>query len=316
MRPRQPKKNAVRYLKNYLLRHAQAALSSIGQISRSPLAAFMTCVVIGIALALPMALFILLKNVENLGENFQQTTQMTVYLKPNITEDQAQALVTTLKQNRELTGVTAISPAQGLNELQQQAGIDNVLANLQNNPIPWAIVIVPAKRYASPEALNDLTQNIKRNPEVDTVQLDMLWVERLFNLVSLAKRAAFALGLFLGIGVLLIVNNCIRSATQANKKEIDVIKLIGGTNAFIRRPFLYAGAVYGLLGSIIAWQLVDLLLLWLKTPVSHLAVLYNSSFHLLGIGLLDTFILIISSIVLSWLGSWLAVTRFLRYSRI
>lgn len=316
MRPRQPKKNPSHYLRNYCVRHVQAALSSIGQISRAPVAALITCAVIGIALALPMALFILLKNIEVVSQNFQQPTEMSVYLKQDVTTSQVAALVASLKKNPEITRVTTISPAQGLSELQHQAGIENVLADLQNNPIPWAIVIVPAKAFASPAALTELSHTIKQNPEVDTIQLDMLWVERLFTLVNLAKRAAYAMAVFLGIGVLLIVNNCIRSATQTNKKEIAVIKLIGGTNAFIRRPFLYAGTVYGLLGGIIAWQLVDLLLLWLNGPISHLAALYHSSFQLLRIGVNDTLLLLISSISLGLIGSWLAVDSFLRRSRV
>jgi cell division transport system permease protein len=315
MRPRQPNKNPSHYLKNYFLRHVQAALSSIGQFSRSPLSALMTCVIIGIALALPTALFLLLKNVTVLNQNFVQTTQMTVYLKQNVNEAQAITLARTLKKNPAFSKITLISPQQGLSELQQQAGINNILADLQNNPIPWAIVVVPNQSVNSPTALTDLNHAIKQNPEVDTVQLDMLWVERLFTLLTIANRATYALAIFLGIAVLLIVNNCIRSATSANKKEINVIKLIGGSDSFIRRPFLYAGGIYGLLGGIMAWLLVDCLLLWLNSPVNQLASLYHSSFHLLGISILDTFLLLISSIALSLLGSWLAVTRFLRRSR-
>lgn len=313
---RQQQHKSWHALTSYTTRHLQAALNSIGQLSRAPFTSLVTCLVIGIALALPMALFVLLKNMETLSHNFQQSTQMTLYLKQDVKESQADSLVSNLKKNPEILSVTAISPQKGLQELQQQAGIDNVLSDLQNNPIPWAIVIVPAKSFQSSDKLADLSQALKQNPEVDSVQMDALWVERLFTLMTLAHRGIYALTLFLGIGVMLIVNNCIRSAIQNNKKEIDVIKLIGGTHSFIRRPFLYAGMIYGLLGGIIAWQLVDLMLVWLGQPVSHLANLYHSQFSLAGISFADTLLLLVSSIALGLLGSWLTVTRFLRTSRV
>jgi cell division transport system permease protein len=206
----------------------------------------------------------------------------------------------------------AISPEQGLKELQEQAGIANPLSDLSGNPLPWAIVVLPATTLKTPAELTALGNNLKMNPEVDTVQLDVLWAQRLFALVTLAHRFVYALSIFLGLGVLLIVNNCIRSATQHNKKEIDVIKLIGGTNAFIRRPFLYTGMIYGLLGGIIAWQSVDLLLIWMKTPSSQLAQLYHSQFQLAEINLRETLSLLGLSIVLGFTGALVAVTRHLR----
>jgi cell division transport system permease protein len=296
------------------MRHSRAALYGLAQLSRTPFSALVTCIVIGITLALPMALFILLKNVEVLSQHVRQNTQLTLYLKSDINETQVSQLVRSLNKNPAIDKVRAISPTQGLKELQQQAGLDNVLADLQNNPIPWAIVISPKASYHSPEALTHLSQTLKQHPEVDSVQLDILWVERLFALMKLAHRAVYALTLFLGIGVLLIINNCIRSATQHNKKEIDVIKLIGGTAMFIRRPFLYAGMIYGLLGGIIAWELVDLLLLWINSPTEQLAALYHSQFQLLGMDILNTFVLLLSSIGLGLIGAWSAISYHLRSS--
>jgi cell division transport system permease protein len=190
-----------------------------------------------------------------------------------------------------------------------------VLEDLPNNPLPWAITILPTPPNHSPEALTHLRQELSQLPDVDTVQFDTDWVQRLFALITLAHRAIYALSLFLGLGVLLIVNNCIRAATEHNQKEINVIKLIGGTDAFIRRPFLYTGIIYGLLGAILAWQLVDLLLLWIKEPTHHVATLYHSQFQLLGISLSDTFMLLISSIMLGLVGAWFAVSRHLRATK-
>jgi cell division transport system permease protein len=310
------KNNLWQLLNNYFQRHIQAAMNSLGQLSRTPLSTVMTCLVIGIALALPLALVVLLKNVEILSHNFQQSNQLTLYLKPAVNETQANELLHILKKQSNISQATLISPDQGLKELRKEAGITDVLTDLSNNPIPWSIVILPAADLHTPDTLNKLASTLKQNPEVDAVQMDILWAQRLFAVIALAHRFVYALTVFLGIGVLLIVNNCIRSATQHNKKEIDVVKLIGATNSFIRRPFLYAGMIYGLLGGIIAWQLVDFLMMWIKAPSGHLAGLYQSQFQLSGIDVNETFLLLINSILLGLVGAWLAVTRHLRSNRV
>jgi cell division transport system permease protein len=301
-------------MRNYLLRHLQAGLNSLGQFTRAPITSLVTCLVIGITLALPTALFVILKNAENIRGSFQQTTQFTLYLKKDVSESQANALTHKLQNRSEIEKAYTISPEEGLVELQQQAGFQGILEELKDNPLPWTIIIIPHTAYDTADALNKLTDSLKQLPEVDNLQMDMLWVKRLGTLIFLAKRMVLAFTILLGAAVLLIVNTTIRSATQNNQKEIAVIKLIGGTNAFIRRPFLYAGALYGLLGSIIAWQLIDILLLLLRSPVGHLAKLYNNSFSLIGLGLNETLLLLVGSVVLGLLGSWLAVTRHLALS--
>jgi cell division transport system permease protein len=298
----------MRVITNYVARHFQAALYSLGQISRAPLASFMTCLIIGIALALPTALFVGLKNFKNISESLQQTIQITLYLKSSIKENQVTKLMAKLKNNPQIASIKAISPNQGLQELQEQAGFQNTLVELPNNPLPWALVILPQ----SASQLENLADTLQHLPSVDSVQFDKLWIKRLSSLMSLLQRGTYALAIFLGIAVFLVINNTIRSATQQNHKEISIIKLIGGTHAFIRRPFLYAGMIYGLLGGIIAWQLVDILSLLLKKPLYNLTDLYNHSYQLLGIDLYNTLILLGFSMIIGLLGSWLAVTRHLK----
>ncbi|MHB1949330.1 MAG: permease-like cell division protein FtsX [Gammaproteobacteria bacterium] len=298
----------MKFLSNYFIRHCQAAVNSLGQLSRAPLASIMTCFVIGITLALPTALFVALKNFGNIGGNLQQTMQVTAYLKSQSKEKEVIELGQTLEANPKVASVKIISPEQGLKELQQQIGFTGSLEELPDNPLPWAIVIVPKLA----KHLETLSQTLQDLPLVDSVQSDKAWVKRLASLMSLAERAVYALTIFLGIAVFLIINNAIRGATQQNQKEIEIIKLIGGTYSFIRRPFLYAGMLYGLLGGIIAWQLVDILILFLKNPILELADLYNSQFQLIGIGLRNTLILLTCSMLLGFMGSWLAVTRQLK----
>jgi cell division transport system permease protein len=297
---------------SYGTRQLQAAVNSLGQLSRAPFATLLTCLVIGITLALPMALVVLLKNVDVLSEKLQQSTQMTLYLKPDVSEAQALQITQTLTDNPLIKDVRAISPAEGLAELQHQAGISDLLAELQNNPLPWSLAIQPTAKAQSKAALVELGSSLKQLPNVEAMQLDSLWIEKLFTLLSLAHRLIYAFAFFLSLAVLLIINNCIRAATQFHQTEIDIIQLIGATRSFIRRPFLYAGMVYGLLGGIIAWQLVDLLLLWLQTPFKNLMALYGNSFELLGLNLTETLSLLAISLLLGLVGSWFAVTRFLQ----
>ncbi len=296
---------------NYFTRHMQSGVYSLGKLSRTPWSSLMTCLIIGIALALPSVLFVALKNTELMNSSFKKTLEMTVYLKPDTTPLQMNALLTQLKRQAGIHQVRAISPDEGLKELQQQAGFDSTSEKWLDNPLPWAFVIQPDNDMNTPAQFEKLRLQLQQLPEVDTVQLDILWVKRLASFMSLAHRILYALAIFLSMAVLLIVNNVIRSATDEHHKEIEVIKLIGGTHSFIRRPFLYVGMMYGLFGGIIAWLLVVMLVFALKGPSQHLAELYGSQLTLMGMGFSNLLILLIGSVSLGFIGSWLAVTRYL-----
>lgn len=298
-------------LMHYFLRHLQAMLNSLGQLSRAPFTTLMICLIVGVTLALPTALFVLVKNLEGLMNNLQQTTQITLYLKINTSEKEAQALVKELNAHAAVRSIKLISPEQGLQEFQQRAGIREVsatLAELKENPLPWTLVISPDNQ----EDLKAFSQELEKLPQVDSVQLDLLWVQRLNSLLKLAKLTATVLSIFLGWAVFIIIHHSIRSATQQNEKEIKIIQLMGGTNAFIRRPFVYAGMLYGLLGGIMAWLLVDMFVLSLEKPTHHLAVLYESSFQLAGVCSYNTLILLGISMWLGMMGAWVAVAYCLR----
>lgn len=296
---------------NYFTRHMQSGVYSLGKLSRAPWASLMTCLIIGIALALPSVLFVALKNTELMNGSLKKTVEMTVYLKQEITAAEVNALLIKLKNQAAIKHVRAISPSDGLKELQQQAGFDSGLEKLQNNPLPWALVIQPDNDMNTPAQFETLRLRLQKLPEVDTIQLDILWVKRLASFMMLAHRILYALAIFLSIAVLLIVNNTIRAATEQHQKEIEIIKLIGGTYTFIRRPFLYVGMMYGLFGGMIAWLLVLVLMIALKGPSEHLAELYGSQFTLTGMGFGNLLILLMGSVSLGFLGSWFAVTKYL-----
>lgn len=297
-------------MNRYFSRHFQALMNCFGQLGRMPLASLMTCLIIGIALALPTLLFVSLKNLEAMTAHFQETMQITLFLKNHIKEADALKLFEQLRKNPAINHINLITPDQGLKELQIQTGLEGENLLLPKNPLPWTFVILPHNLHK----MHQLLTSLEKLPEVDSLQLDKLWIQRLHSLLSFGMRFFISLAMFLGFAIFLIINNVIRAATQQNQKEIEVIKLIGGTHAFIRRPFLYAGILYGLLGGIIALQLVDILLFILKRPLDDVVNLYQSSFQLQGIGLSNTLIILAISMLLGYLASLLAVTRYLKKS--
>lgn len=302
----------IRKLNNYLLRHCQAFFSSLGRLWRHPVANFLTIAVIGIALALPAGLYILLQNVKTISHRWDSTTQISLFLKSNISLDQAHMLVKQLQTDSDIQKVIYISPEQGLEQFEKESGFSDLLQQLHTNPLPGVITVLPSDNLNTPFSINQLVIRLKQLPQVDVARLDMEWIKKLYTMIDLAQRAVWALGILLALTVILIIGNTIRLSIQNARREIEVTKLVGATNAFIRRPFLYTGLLYGTIGAFIAYLLVNVLLIMLVGPIEKLAELYQSDYYLRGFSLFSTEILFIVGIVLGLLGSWLAVGRQLK----
>ncbi|HKJ77643.1 MAG TPA: permease-like cell division protein FtsX, partial [Gammaproteobacteria bacterium] len=224
----------------------------------------------------------------------------------------AQGLAGTLRAGKDIAEVRYISAEQALAEFRQLSGFGDALDALQANPLPPVLVVRPGPAINGPDAVGGLVKRLRQRPDVDMAQLDMQWVKRLYALMEIGQRGVWVLGALLALAVLLVVGNTIRLAIQNRRDEIVVVKLVGGTDAFIRRPFLYSGAWYGLLGGVIAFALVQGALGVLSSPVHHLAGLYHSGFRLDGLGVATTAYLLLSGTLLGLIGSWLAVGRHLR----
>jgi len=307
-RRRTPRKGLVLYL----IRHFQACLQSLGQMSRSPVASFMTVLVIGIALALPTGLFVMLNNVASLGQGWDGGTQVSLYLKMDVTQTQVQGLMNQLRSRPDITAVSYISPEQGLAEFKKQSDFGNALDVLKDNPLPGVILVKPTLNLQTPEAVSQLVSSLQQLQPVETAKLDMQWVKRLFAMIEVAQHLVYALALLFGLGVLLIIGHTIHLATQNYRQDIEVYKLVGATDSFVRRPFLYTGMLYGFFGGIIAWLSVSLVLWWLSSPAQHLANLYGSQAHIRGLGFHSGITLLLAAIVLGLLGSRIAVNKHLR----
>jgi cell division transport system permease protein len=300
-------------LTSWLIRHSQALFASLGQMWRAPLANLMTIMVIAIALALPAGLYILLQNVNIASQDWHQTAQISLFLKQDTGADDTQILIEKLRQNSDIAQVHYVSPQQGLQQLKQQADFSQVIEQLPQNPLPGVITLVPAQTLQSPWAIKDLLAQLKQLQHVDIAQLDMAWLKRLYAIINLAQRFVWGLGVLLSLGVILIVGNTIRLAIQNQKRAIQVTKLVGATDAFIRRPFLYVGLLYGFFGALIAFILVKLFLAWLSPALEDLMNLYQADFYLHGFSLLTTEIMFLGGMGLGSMGAWLAVKQQLKH---
>lgn len=306
------RRGPVTALRVYLLRHMQVFFYSLGVLSRSPFATLMTTAVIGIALALPSGLHVVLQNAQQLSGGWDGAAQISLFLKRSVPNEEANRLARQLQKLPEVASVNYISRSEALQEFQRLSGFGDALEALKENPLPSVLVIHPTANASTPAATERLLQRLQAYPPVDVAQLDMQWVKRLYVIMELVRRGVVVLAALLALAVLLVVGNTIRLAIQNRRDEIVVMKLIGGTDGFIRRPFLYTGFWYGLFGGVIAWLLVSLSLSILSDPVERLTGLYQSQFELSGLDFTTTGILLGTSILLGLAGSWLAVGRHLR----
>ncbi len=299
-------------LSAYFLHHRQMLLAGFTRLRRHPLATFMTVAVIGIALALPTGTLVLVKNARSVSGNWQGAARISLFLKIGLSDSAVQQLAATVRTHAGVASVQVITADQSLTDFQQRSGFGDALSLLGSNPLPAVLVITPAEDYTTPAAAQRLSQTFGALPEVDQVRMDIQWLKRLQAMLEILHRAVVIIALLLAIAVVLIVGNTIRLEIENRRAEIEVSKLLGATDRFIRRPFLYHGAWYGLAGGVLAWILVIIALMLIAGPVGRLASLYGSQFSLQGLGFGGTVTLLLSGIVLGWLGSWLAVARHLR----
>lgn len=296
-------------MSSWLRHHRLMATDSLWRVVRTPFASLMTWAVLAIAMALPASLYIFLNNAQMVTSNWDGAAQMSLFLKIEVSEQNAESLADSLRQRDDIASVQYISREQALGEFKEFSGFGEALDYLDGNPLPSVLVVRPAAGQVNQQ--EQLLNELQSLQEVDEAQLDLAWVKRLYYIMELAQRAVSALAILLGIAVLLVVGNTIRLAIENRRDEIVIVKLVGGTNAFVRRPFLYTGIWYGLGGGIMAWMIINLSLIWLAGPVRALASVYSSSFELVGLGMSDSILLILSGTLLGWLGAWVAVGRHL-----
>jgi cell division transport system permease protein len=292
--------------------HLQGAVASLGRLMRTPLPTLMTVAVIGMALALPGGLYALTRNLSLLSTGWEQTAGLSLFLRTDMAEAQAAGLADALRARPEVAEVRLIGPDDALVELREAgAGFADAIGLLGENPLPWVLALQPTADVNAPDALERLREELAGLAEVDLARLDTQWMRRFQAVVDLIRQGVLILGAGLALAVLLVIGNTIRLEIENRRGEIEIMELVGATPAFIRRPFLYAGAWYGLLGGLAAWVLIAVGLLLLQGPVTRLAALYHAQFPLAGLGPLALLALLGGSALLGLLGSWISVNRHL-----
>lgn len=304
--------SSVQELSAWWRHHRSSGRDSLVRLLQTPLQSMLTWMVIAIALALPTGLYLGLQSLQKLGDGWQDSAQMSVFLERGAKPAAVERFQEWLERDTEVSSFDSISPANALAEFQRFSGLGDVLNSLDENPLPTVYVIQPAVTVSSPEQLGVLRQRIEANPLVDNVQLDLGWLRRLHEILSLGERIVVSLAGLLSLGVLLIIGNTMRLAIENRREEIVVTKMVGGTNGFVRRPFLYTGFWYGLGGGLLALFLILFIGLWLSNPVNNLVTLYESEYSLSGMEFDTVLALLVVSGFLGWLGAWIAVSRHLR----
>ncbi|MCC7516949.1 MAG: ABC transporter permease [Pseudomonadales bacterium] len=294
--------------------HRDSAYDSLQRQRRAPLQYLLTSAVIGIALALPAMFILIISNVQHLGEEWNGTPRLSVFLQHDTEMQDATHLQKQLQQQDAVATVVLITPEQGLASFESSTHLSNTLALLDENPLP-ILLTVTLKPDATPETVQALQQQWQALPHIDNVQADYTWLKKLFHLIQLGQRMTVGLAVLLGVGALLTVGNTIRLAIENRRAEIIVAKLVGATDAFVRRPFLYSGLWFGLSGGVIAIALVALIYCRLLEPVAALTALYQSNFTLQGANVQNAVLLLLAGIALGMSGAQLAVGHHLRDMR-
>jgi cell division transport system permease protein len=292
-------------------RHVNTAAAAFGRLAKQPFSSLMTIMVIGVTLALPAAMHLVIKNAQSISASWDNALDFSVYLKAGTSLNDAQKLADIISQRADIAQVTLISSADALLDFREHSGFGEALDHLTVNPLPHTLVVRPsdANTELSIGLLNEELGNL---PEADFVQVDTEWVQRFHAILDIMQRAiAMGAGL-LGAAIIVIIGNTIRLDIQNRREEIEVTKLIGASNAFVRRPFLYSGLWYGLGGGILALALVLYGLFALEGPVARLAGLYNSGFEVLALDFLESGMIIITGVLLGLIGSWVAAARHMR----
>ena len=283
--------------------------SLIGLIAE-PVKSLMTVLVIAIAMALPAVLVIALLSLQQLGGNWQSSARINVFISMGAPPAVVQRLQDFVHTLADIEQVKYISPEAALEEFEQASQFGEALELLEANPLPPMLLLTPQLQLlADSGKLSTMIDELGKLPDVDEVQLDMQWLQRMQEMLEVGRKIAVLLGSMLAVGVLLVLGNTIRLAIESRRDEIRVVKLVGGTNAFVRRPFLYTGLWYGLFGGVFAWVGIALGGLWLDSSIARLADLYKSDFALVGLGFNGLLILMFLGGVLGLLGAALAVGR-------
>ena len=294
-------------MNQWLTQHTKPLKMVLGRMRQNLLGTVLMCCVMGVTLSLPAILFTIIDNLGHVAGSVEDKPQLSLFLKLDASNNTKEAIAEQLKKHPEIAKYEFISKESAWEQLQQNANTSNISTSLSRNPLPDAYFVTP--KDIKPESVQRLQQEMQKWSGVELAQVDSNWIKRLDTVLKLGKKAIFVLIVLLGFALVAVIGNTIRLQIMTQLEEIEVSKLIGATNQFIRRPFLYAGTLYGLGGGLAAWLIVLAVVQLFNTSVAEIADLYASQFRLSMPNASITIALLFSAISLGWLGSFVAVNR-------
>jgi len=289
--------------------HQTACKNAITRLLSAPFSNLLTIFVIAIALSLPAALQVIIKNLEAGQNTVNEQAKIALFLKIGTSKEDTEALIQQLNKNDSLLDVTFISADEALLEFQQSSNLGNTLSALKNNPLPSSIIVTPNTKQLNIDDIELLIGDFQELEAVDLAQIDVKWLRKLLSIIDLAKHFAIGISIFLIFSVFILIGNTIRNLGLSFQEEIAVSKLVGATDAFVRRIFLYSGLIYGVAGSILGLVFVFIAIFWLTPKMNELAALYSSNISIIGPGVNDTLSLIAIGMILGLGGAWVAANR-------
>lgn len=298
--------------KMYWVRHLQQALASLGELWRTPLSSMLSIAVIGVCLSMPAVLQLAYKNVERLTDSIQSNSQISVYLKQEVTQAQASDWQFQLQAQESIADTEFVHRDIGLQQLQARAGFGSALSLLNDNPLPHVIVVQLDSAWQSASEAQQVLNQLSSSELVEQAKLDLEWLERLDALRAMFSQSALFLIVLLVAAVVLIISNTLRLNILSKRDEIEVMKLLGASARFIQRPFLYTGFWIGLTGGLLAWVLCNLMLFWCEYALSQLGLAFGQQLTLIGQNSTEFLMLMCSALGVSLLASWWSVRRNIR----
>lgn len=305
-----------RWARSWARRQLYSLFSSLGTLLHHWVGTIMTVLVLGIAMVLPIGLYVTLDNLRSIDLQAEEWGSITVFLHASVNEQEVIELTRAINARTDASA-TAISPQQGMEEFRTSSGFGQALDVLESNPLPWVLLVRPESTADQElaQVVETLGAWLAIQPAVDTVQLDYKWLQRLSGLLQLGNALVTLLSVMFSLAVVVVIANTIRMDVANRADEIEVLSLVGAGDGFIRQPFLYSGLWYGLLGSLVALVLLNICLSYLQAPLKTLLDAYGNAFVLAGLGWSNVLFVVIAGGLLGFFGAWVSVERYLRALR-
>jgi len=305
---------------SYFTRHLQVLFATLGDMRRTPLASFNTLVIISIMILLPSLLYVFVKSAQSLSGNWQGRPQISIFLQKDLSPNVAKLIFDEIRLNPAIELAELISPEQALQEFKllsdlnkHSITIDAQLQLLGENPLPASIVVMPSIGFSRSDKLLDLKNELSNFEGVDTIRLDLDWIDRFNAILNVSGRIAILVSALLAIALIFIIGNTIKLLIMNRRHEIEITKLVGGTDTFVRRPFLYNGSLFGFFGSLIALGLLLLAAKLVNPAMTQLADSYQTSNLIYTLNTTEIAIIIAIGTGLGWLAARWSVAQHLRH---